>query len=58
MKTLDSREQYRALFTEYEPQILKSLDNFITEFGRDQIKNLKVYCPLVANAERGVRGES
>lgn len=59
MKTLDSREQYRDVFAQHEPQILKVLDGFLAEFGRDQIKNLKVYCPvLVAMPWRKGFGEA
>ena len=40
-----SRTLYRKSFETHEPNILKFLDGFINEFGRDQIKNLMVYCP-------------
>ena len=42
-----SKEQFRELFANAEPELLAMLDKAIEEFGRDQIKNLKVYCPTL-----------
>ena len=45
MSKAESREQFRSLFAKHEPETLKVLDSFIEVFGREQIKNLCVYCP-------------
>ncbi len=41
-----SRVQYRALFTLHEPKILSVIDDFLSVFGRENIKNLRVFCPI------------
>lgn len=48
----ESRVQYRALFAKHEPETLKVLDSFIEVFGRDQIKNLTVFCDAYDQTEK------
>lgn len=45
MSKAKSIQQYRELFSLYEPEILSFLDDYINVFSREQIKNLRVYCP-------------
>ena len=41
-----SRAQFRELFQQEEPEMLKFLDSIIEEFGRQSLANLVIYCPL------------
>lgn len=43
---MTSKEQFRALFEKEEPALLKFLEGMIQEFGRDEVKDLKIHCPV------------
>ncbi len=43
---MTSKEQFKALFAEHEPQLLKNLEDFIEVFGRENCTKLKIWCPL------------
>lgn len=40
-----SRVQFRELFAEHEPKLLKFADSMLEEFGRENIASVKIYCP-------------
>ena len=43
---MTSKEQFRALFEKEEPALLKFLDGMIEEFGRTEVKDLAIHCPV------------
>lgn len=44
---MTSKEQFRALFAQFEPELLGFLEGVVQEFG---IKNLKIYCAVPKGA--------
>lgn len=43
---MDSKQQFRTLFADHEPELLGFVDELIEEFGRGPRQKLTVYCPV------------
>lgn len=41
-----TKEQFRRLFEKHEPELLRFADAMIEEFGRENFKQVKIWCPI------------